>query len=202
MNSKILLPAFTYLCFTLTGWTQQGNGNPDNNYAMPDTADIYVRDGEHTSFAYGRAIAFNKIAVGLVEDGVYELRGDTAVWLVDHPFQQDKPVCRIINDFATGNKLFVAPYERRMRRVDTVCVYNPGSYTICDKAGNVTGIIEPAGGRIVSPQGKTLLLNLHRVDKLLAAFFFAHEYTQVRIQLKFSAINNTINNFYNYRHDF
>jgi hypothetical protein len=142
-----------------------------------DAPVIYVLDGEHTSFAYGRVMASNKIAIGLTREGTYELRGDTAVWLVDHPGRQDEPVCRIIDDFTTGNKLFVtvAPDEQ-MTPVDTLCAYNPSAGMVLDRAGNVTGTLQ-TDGTLVSPQGKALLLNLQNIDKLLAAFFFSCHYT-------------------------
>jgi hypothetical protein len=181
------------LCFALTCRAQQENGNPDNQ----DTPAIYVLDGEQTSFAYGRTTTVNKIAIGLTDEGVYELRGDTAVWLVNHPARQDELVCRITNDFMTGNKLFVMVMpDARLTLVDTVCVYNPAAYTIFDKAGNVAGTIK-TDGTLVSPQGKTLLLNLQSVDKLLAAFFFAYHYTPVRKQLKFSDITVIRNSYSN-----
>jgi hypothetical protein len=164
-----------------------------------DSSVIYVLDGERTSFAYGRVTAPNKIAIGLTDEGVYELYGDTAVWLVNHPDREDEPVCGIINDFMTGNKLFVliTPGTDPIV-IDTVCTYKPGINAILDKAGNHTGTIKHEG-TIVSPQGKTLLLNLQSVDELLAVFFFAYHYTPVRKQLQFSHFN-TIQNSYINRH--
>jgi hypothetical protein len=184
-----------YLCFASTGWAQQGNGNPDNR----DTPLIYLLDGERTSFAYGRVMAADKIAVCLTDEGVYELRGDSAVWIVNHPGLQNELVCRIIDDFSTGYKLFVtvAPGER-LTIVDTVCAYNPVDYTIFDRTGNVAATIKPEG-TLVSPQGKTLLLNVQSIDRLLAAFFFAYHYSPVRKQLKFSSINTT-HNYYSDRY--
>jgi hypothetical protein len=192
MNRNFLLIVLVYVCFTSASRAQQANGNSEQ-----DTPAIYVLDGERTSFAYGRVTAFNKIAIGLTDEGVYVLRGDTAVWLVNHPARQDELVCRINNDFMTGNKLFVMVMpDARMTPVDTVCAFNPAAYMIFDKAGNVAGTIK-SDGTLVSPQGKTLLLNLQSVDKLLAAFFFAYHYTPVRKQLKFSSINMIRNSYSN-----
>jgi hypothetical protein len=178
-----LLMVFMFVCLATAGVRAQ-TGNDGG-----DAPVIYVLDGEHTSFAYGRVIASNKIAIGLTREGTYELRDDMAVWLVDHPDRQDEPVCRIIDDFTTGNKLFVtvAPDEQ-MTPIDTLCACNPSAGTVLDRAGNVTGILQ-TDGSLVSPQGKTLLLNLQSVDKLLAAFFFSCHYTSVRKQLKFSAMH-------------
>lgn len=165
-----------------------------------DAPVIYVLDGEHISFAYGRILALNRIAVGLTREGTYELRGDTAVWLVDHPDRSDEPVCRITDDFMTGNKLFVAVApDEQMMPLDTLCAYDPIAGTVLDKAGNITGTVK-ADGTLVSPQGKALLLNLQSVDKLLAAFFFSCHYTPVRKQLKFSAMNMA-GVFYPYKYE-
>jgi hypothetical protein len=183
MKRKILLTAFLSASLATAGVRAQ-TGNDGG-----DAPVIYVLDGEHTSFAYGRVMTSNKIAIGLTREGTYELRGDTAVWLVDHPDRQDEPVCRIIDDFTTGNKLFVVVTpDEQMTPIDTLCACNPSAGTVLDRAGNVTAIFQ-TDGTLVSPQGKTLLLNLQSVDKLLAAFFFSCHYTPVRKQLKFSAMN-------------
>lgn len=180
MKIRILVCAFICSCLAETGMAQQENGTQD----VPE---VFIFDGKNTSFAYGRAVAGNRIAVGLTDEGVYELRGDSAVWLVNHPDRDDEQVCIIIDNRA-GSKFFVSVIpDGHNTPVDTVCVYNPDTYTVFDVAGNITGNIKP-DGTVASPQGHALLLNMQSVDKLLAAFFFAYHYTPVRKKLKFSAV--------------
>ncbi|MDR1595241.1 MAG: hypothetical protein LBS43_12285 [Prevotellaceae bacterium] len=182
MKKKILLCAVICICLAPICAAQQENAAA-NEAGFPET---FVMDGERTSFAYGRVKAYNKIAIGLADEGVYELRGDSAVWLVNHPVRQDEIICKIAGNF-TDNKLFVhvIPDESRTP-IDTICVYSTNSSMIFDKAGNITGTIK-TDGTVASSQGKTLLTNLHSVDKLLAAFFFVYHYTPIRKQL---IINN------------
>jgi hypothetical protein len=99
--------------------------------------------------------------------------------MINHPDRKDELICIIIND-PTGNKLFVSvtPDERRIT-IDTICRYDNTNHTVFDKAENIIGTIKPDGS-IVSSQGKTLLVNLQSIDKLLAVFFSVDYYTLVR----------------------
>jgi hypothetical protein len=99
MNIKTLLCAVSCIYFAPVCMAQEKN----KDLGEQDVPVIYLFDGEHTSFAYGRVIASGKIAPGLTGEGIYELRGDTAIYLVSHPERQDEPVCKIIDDFMTGN---------------------------------------------------------------------------------------------------
>jgi hypothetical protein len=170
----------------------QAENDAPNGTGGEDVPEIFVLDGEHTSFAYGRVTAANKIAVGLTDEGIYELRNDSAVWSVDNPGQQDELVCKIIDDFETGNKLFVRVMpDMYFMHADTLCAYNPAGEVILDKTGNFIGAVK-SDGTVVSEQGKTLLMNLQSVDRLLVAFFFACHYTPVRKQLIFSYCHEAI----------
>jgi hypothetical protein len=195
MNKKLLSFMLAGISIASVSWAQTESKN--NN--VEDSPAIYIFDGEKTSFAYGRVMAPDKIAIGLTDEGIYELRGDTAIWLVNHPGRQDELLCRIIDDFMTGNKLFVSTMpDEQMTPLDTLCVYNQHGFMILDKAGNITGTIT-SDGTIVSMQGKTLLRNLQSVDRLLVAFFFACHYTPVKKQLKLSG-RNTIRHFHSNRY--
>jgi hypothetical protein len=191
MKMKALFFTISYMCLASICSAQIGS----EVVAGQDSPATYLLDGERTSFAYGRAIAPNKIAIGLTVEGVYELRGDSAVWLVNHPQRQDECVCIITDDVATGNKLFVMTSpDRRQTPVDTICAYNLAANIVFDKAGKEIGTIQ-YDGRLVSPKGKDLLLNLQTVDKLMAAFFVAYHYTPVRKHLKFSYFDHPIRHY-------
>jgi hypothetical protein len=193
MNIKTVFCAVSCICIASVCPAQEGS----EVVVEQDTPATYLLDGERTSFAYGRVVAPNKIAIGLTDEGIYELRGDSAVWLVKRPQQQDERLCIITDDVATGNKLFVITIPDKLQTpVDTVCAYNADTYTIFDKAGNIIGIIQ-SDGRLLSSQGKALLLDLHSVDKLMVAFFVAYHYTRVRKHLQFSYLNHAIRNYIN-----
>jgi hypothetical protein len=193
MKIKTVFCAVSCICIASVCPAQEGS----EVVVGQDTPATYLLDGERTSFAYGRVVTPNKIAIGLTDEGNYELRGDSAVWLVNHPQRQDERVCIITDDVATGNKLFVMTSpDKRQTPVDTICAYNVGAHIVFGKAGNIIGIIQ-SDGRLLSPQRKALLLNLQNVDKLLVAFFVAYHYTPVRKHLQFSYLNHVIRNHIN-----
>jgi hypothetical protein len=145
--------------------------------SIPENAKVYVLDGENTSFAWGRIIAPNKIAIGLTDEGVYELRGDTAIWLVEHPGRPDVQICSIGKDRFTGNILFLSGMLNGPVRIihDTICMGNMDLSVIFDKSGKSTATIKP-NGKIESMSGIPYLYTNGTIDRKLSAFFLLYHY--------------------------
>jgi hypothetical protein len=167
-----LIAVYGIFLFLTSGATK-----PDS---IPENAKVYVLDGENTSFAYGRQIAPNKIAIGLTDEGVYELRGDTAIWLVEHPGRPDEQICSIASDMLTGNKLFLMGIFEEHERIihDTagmIEISDPDLSLIFDKAGESTAIIKP-NGKIESVSGIPYLYTNGTIDRKLSAFFLLYHY--------------------------
>ena len=144
-----------------------------------DNAEIYLLDGFNTSFAWGRHVSFDKIAVGLSNEGIYELRNDTIVMLVDFPGRPEERICKISTDFMSGNKVFEMQFFDGLQFVtaDTLGIYDPERSAVLDKTGKKRGDVEPSG-KILSPRKNVLLsFNARNVDPTLVAFFFLYHYT-------------------------
>ena len=149
-----------------------------NSVEAQENSDIYILDGTNTSFAWGRHVSFDKIAVGLGNEGVFELRGDTAVVFVDSSGKPDEQIFGISTDLMTGNKVFEIRHSLggRFVTVDTLGRYSPELLYVFDRNGKTRGKIDPSG-RIVSPKRKThIRFNPDNVDRTLIAFFFLHQY--------------------------
>ena len=150
-----------------------------NNSGAQENAEMYILDGLNPSFAWGRHIASDKIAVGLSNEGIYELKNDTIIMSVDFPGRPDEPFCKISTDFLTGNKVFeIQSFNgERSVTVDTLGMYNPVGFTILDKTGKPRGRINPSG-EIASPRNGTYLrFNADKVDQTLMVFFFLNHFT-------------------------
>jgi hypothetical protein len=156
--------------------------------SIPESSRIYVLDGENTAFAWGRQIAPDKIAIGLTDEGVFELRGDTAIWLVEHPGRPDEQICSIGADILSENKLFLFGIFNEHERMihDTIGMIDPDSFLIFDKAGEPTATIksDDKNGTIDSMNGITYLHVKATTNRKLAAFFLLYHYLPQKKTIK------------------
>jgi hypothetical protein len=178
-KTKILL---FLLAFIFSGLPALAQSQPED--VLPKNEDIYVLDGKNHSFAWGRHIAPDKIAIGLSDEGVYEIRGN-AIWLVEYPGVEDRQTVDIINDENTGNLLFAYYFpssgldEQLPRRI--IGGYDPLQQVIFDKEENPLANIT-SEGKIVSPQGDVYVqVNVKTCDKVLSAFFFLYHYLPLNL---------------------
>jgi hypothetical protein len=148
----------------------------------------YILDGKNTSFAYGRISDTNTIALGLSNEGVFELRGDTTIWFIPSNSATGQQVCKIVNDMFTGATLFLmGDYNTSELIRDTIGIYDNGLSSIKYKTGLTAAIIKPLSGSecsIESPGGNKYLYikDINAFDKKLIAFFVLHHYLAGKLQ--------------------
>ena len=94
MKTKLFL-CVVFACFAFASQAQSTD-------ALPANEDYFVIDGTNRSFAWGRHIAPDKIAIGLSDEGVYEIRNNNSIWLVNHPKRKDRQIIDITTDEQTG----------------------------------------------------------------------------------------------------
>jgi hypothetical protein len=155
-------------------WTRQGQ--PEG--VAPKNEDLYVLDGTNHSFAWGRHITPLKIAIGLGDEGVFEIRNNNAIWLVELPDTKDRQIADIVKDKTTGNMIFAHHFSSNgsdeEAPVRIIGSYNVLKQTIFDERGEPLATI--AKGEIVSLQGKVCLHINTEASKELSAFFFLYHY--------------------------
>ena len=167
--------------------------------ALPANEDFFVIDGTNRSFAWGRHIAPDKIAIGLSDEGVYEIRNNNSIWLVNHPKRKDRQIVDITTDEQTGRLVFKyhtsappapmppvpasgeTPIEIAKEEMDDPLVvgcYNPSDQSICLKNDKNPIAVIDKDGNIISPQNRTVYIsvNAKTSDKVLSAFFFLFHY--------------------------
>ena len=172
MKTKLFL-CVVLACFAFASQAQSTD-------VLPPNEDIYVLDGTNRSFAWGIHVAPNKIAIGLTDEGVYEIRNNNAIWLIDSPFTEDRQVADITTDNQTGRLLFTyhIPEEYRFpdMPVDTIGGYNPANREIYDKEYNNPIASVSNDGTVVSAKDRKALVsvNAKTSDKVLSAFFVLH----------------------------
>ena len=162
MRTKLFLFALAFTCSVFSAQAQSVNELPENE-------EIYVLDGTNRSFVWGRHISLNKIAIGLTNEGVVELRSDNTFWIIGSPMVGDMQVAHIVNDNATGRVIFSLSS-------DTIGGFDPHKREIYDNNSKLLATINPKG-EIYSTQGKMYVsVNPEAVDKNLAAFFLLYHY--------------------------
>jgi hypothetical protein len=149
---------------------------PDSIEVTPPEVQ-YVLDGQNTSFAWGRQLAPTKIAVGLTDEGVYELRGDSAIWFVDYPDREDMPLCNIATDPVSGNIFFLLDRPQGPVRIiyDTLGITNHDGSLLMDKTGKPMAKLN-ANEHLESMTGIPYLLTAPTLDRKLLAFFLWYHY--------------------------
>jgi hypothetical protein len=170
-----------FIFFSLTAFSTL-RAQSESKDVLPPNEDIYVLDGKNHSFAWGRHIAPDKIAIGLSDEGVFEIRNDNAIWLTAFPESEDRQIADIINDGETGNLIFAYHFPDMERELSRVVIgsYDPSSQKISDKDGKLLATITQ-DGNIVSPQRETYLyVNVKNSDKRLCAFFFISHYLPLK----------------------
>jgi hypothetical protein len=167
MKTKIFLVTICCLCLTPLSRAQ---ADP----VLPPNEELFILDGEKTDFAYGRYLTPDRIAIGLSDEGVYELRGDTSIWLVEQPGSEDKLILTVRKEEETGHVLFLFALPDGTV-ADSFGIYDPERNEIFDKAHEPIASVDVFNNRILSPQAETLLhVFLPAVDKRLAVFFFLY----------------------------
>jgi hypothetical protein len=162
-----------------------GATKPDS---IPEFSEIYVLDGENTSFAYGRITAPNKIAIGLTDEGVFELRGDTAIWFVPSHSTSGQQVCKITNDMLFGNTVFLmGDFNNAASIPDTIGMYDNNLSIIKYKTGATAAIIKSLLNSECSIESTVgvkylYLKEINAFDKKLIAFFLLHHYLPRKFQ--------------------
>jgi hypothetical protein len=201
MNKKILSFVLMCISFAPVSWAQTGNETGN----VQDSPAIYIMDGENPSYVWGRQETGGKIVIGLTEEGFYELRGDSAIWHINHPRLGDFQVAHIVRDDETGANFIVmgAVMEKPKKpnipnipdnpdhpnnlgrpdientiEMDVIGIYSPENAEILDKNKETVAMID-RDDKVENSQGKTFLqFNSHvnPVDKNLIAFFFLYHY--------------------------
>ena len=150
--------------------------------AQSDDYPVYIMDGENTSFAWGRQISQNKIAIGLSEEGIYELRG-SAICLVAHPAMPDRELAHFKRDEISNNTLFILGNSDEAREdFPAFGAYNPDSDEFFNASDELIGRLNPSG-EIVRPSGSCFLRfnpDKNKPDKILTAFFLLYHYLRLQ----------------------
>jgi hypothetical protein len=141
---------------------------------LPPNEELYILDGNKTYFAFGRYLIPNQIAIGLTEEGVYELRNDTAVWLTSRPEGEDLFLITIREERESGNLFFLVALPDG-EVADPIGIYNPIRDEIFNNALEPVASVDILNNRILSRQAEPLLLvHFPKVNKRLAVFFFLY----------------------------
>jgi hypothetical protein len=175
MKLKLFLIAVS--CFYLA---QICPAQSDNT--LPSNEEMYILDGQKNYFAFGRYVTPNQIAIGLSDEGKYELRNDTSVWLTSHPAREDILLITIREDAGSGNLLFL-PARFKGEVPDTIAIYDPEHGEIFTKDYRPLASVDVYANRILSPQTEPLLLvHFPAVNKRLAVFFFLYHCLPIKQQ--------------------
>jgi len=183
MKTKLFLFALMFLFLAFSAQAQSANDLPANE-------DIYVLDGTNRSFAWGRHIAPDRIAIGLADEGVFEIRNNNAIWLVDSPVMEDMQIADITMDNTTGRLLFTFHIPAELKDhglpVDTIGGYGLAKQEIYDKQYNesiatIFQLDKNEYGSVVSRQGKLYAtINVKTSNKVLSAFFLLYHCLQYK----------------------
>ena len=152
-----------------------------NNKAIAQES-LYIKDGQNTDFAWGRQIAFDKIAIGLSDEGIYELRNDTMIWVVGHPTIEDQPLRWVRKDEQGMKNEFIAWYPSIFERhIESSPFIITGTYEVNgnritnDKGEHVASILP--NGEVIAPDGNVYFrINYEKSNPVLTAFFFIFHY--------------------------
>jgi hypothetical protein len=101
---SLLCALLFFLTVSLSGWAQTG-GEVGSVEGVPA---VYIVDGENGAYVWGSQAAGGKIVIGLTEEGFYELRGDSAIWHINHPRLGDYQVAHILHNNKTNISTIVA----------------------------------------------------------------------------------------------
>jgi len=183
MKTKLFLFALMFTCLVFSAQAQLASDLPSNE-------DTYVLDGINRSFAWGRHIAPDKIAIGLVDEGVFEIRNNNAIWLVDSPVMADMQIADVTMDSETGRLLFTFHIPEEFKDhglpIDTIGGYDLAKQEIYDKKYNepIATIFQTnkkGYGDVISAKGELYAtINVKTSNKVLSAFFLLYHCLQYR----------------------
>jgi hypothetical protein len=175
MKLKLFLIAVT--CFCLAPFCAAQSGD-----ALPANEEMFILGGNEPYYGYGRYLAPNQIAIGLTDEGVYELRNDSVVWLVNQPRSEDRAILTVRDEEENELTffLFTLPHGEV---ADTVAIYDSVRGEIFRKNFSPIASVDLSINRILSPQAEPLLLvHFPKVNKRLAVFFFLYHYLPLKQQ--------------------
>ncbi|MDR2057996.1 MAG: hypothetical protein LBP83_06910 [Dysgonamonadaceae bacterium] len=175
MKLKLFLITASCLCLAHLSRAQLDDRLPTNE-------EMYILDGQKNYFAYGRYLTPNQIAIGLSDEGVYELRNDTAVWLISHPVIEETLLVTVREEEETGNLFFLFTLPNGTV-ADTIGIYDSERNEIFDKVFEPLASVDISNNCILSRQAETLLLvYFPAVNRRLAVFFFLHHCLPIKQQ--------------------
>ena len=181
MRTKLFLFALMFPPLFFSAQAQLASGLLSNEY-------VYVLDGTNPSFAWGRHIAPDKIAIGLADEGVFEIRNNNSIWLIDSPAMEDTQIADITKNNETGRLLFTFHIPDEFKDhglpIDTIGGYDLAKQDIYDKQyrepiANIFQTSEKGYGNVVSAQGELYAtINVKTSNKVLSAFFLLYHCLQ------------------------
>ena len=153
--------------------------------AQTDEYSVFITDGKNASFGWGRQISYDKIAVGLSDEGLYQLR-DSSIWLVSHPDREDARIAYFKQDENLDKIIFIiANAAEEHEKFFTFGAYDPITDELFDKNNELLGKINKSG-EITAPNGQCYLrfnFTENKPDKSLTVFFVLYHYLQLQKKL-------------------